>query len=71
MSLPKEYSITIGLSPEDIKEITEGEINLFHFIPTDQTEYNDKFNVTIKQVEEDSPLSEKMDLVVDKASSVV
>ena len=66
-----EYNITIGLSPEDIKEITEGEINLFHFIPTDETEYNDKFNVTIKQVEEDSPLSEKMNLVVDKASSVV
>ena len=66
-----EYNITIGLSPEDIKEITEGEINLFHFLPTHQTEYNDKFNITIKQVAEDSPLSEKMDLVVDKASSVV
>ena len=66
-----EYNITIGLSPEDIKEITEGEINLFHFILTDETEYNDKFNVTIKQVEQDSPLSECMNLVVDKASSVV
>ena len=67
----KEYNITIGLTPQDIEEITEGQIELFHFIPTYKTEYNDRFNVTIKQVEEGSPLSEKMDLVVDKASSVV
>ena len=66
-----EYNITIGLSPEDIKEITEGQIELFHFIPTDETECNDKFNVTIKQVEEDSPLSEKMNLSVDNTQEQV
>ena len=66
-----EYNIKIGLTPEDIKQITEGEINLFHFIPTDETEYNEKINLSIKQVDENTPLSECMNLSVDNTQEQV
>ena len=66
MSLVKEYNIEIGLTPSDIEDIVNGEMSTLHFLPTDDTDYEDKISVHIKPISEDSTLSEQMNLVVDK-----
>ena len=66
MSLVKEYNIEIGLTPSDIEDIINGEMSTLHFLPTDDTDYEDKISVHIKPISEDSTLSEQMNLVVDK-----
>ncbi len=65
MSIVKEYNIEIGLTPSDIEDIVNGEMSTLHFLPTDDTDYEDKISVRIKPINEDSTLSEQMNLVVD------
>ena len=66
MSIVKEYNIEIGLTPSDIEDIVNGGMSTLHFLPTDDTDYEDKISVRIKPINEDSTLSEQMNLVVDK-----
>ena len=68
MSLVKEYNIEIGLTPSDIEDIVNGEMSTLHFLPTDDTDYEDKISIHIKPISEDSTLSEQMNLVVDTLS---
>ncbi len=68
--MEKQYNITIGLSESDFADIKEGGIKL-HFLPNDCTDYNEKITISINSVEEDSPMSECMNLSVDKTEIVV
>ena len=65
MNIAKEYNVEIGLTPSDIEAIVNGEMSTLHFLPTDDTDYQDKISVHLKPIDEDSPLSEQMNLVVD------
>ena len=65
MNIAKEYNVEIGLTPSDIQTILDGEISTLHFLPTDDTDYKDKISVHLKLIDEDAPLSEQMNLVVD------
>ena len=65
MNTAKEYNIEIGLTPSDIQAILDGEMSTLHFLPTDDTDYEDKISVHLKPIDEDTPLSEQMNLVVD------
>jgi hypothetical protein len=61
----KDYNIELGLTHEDIMLLLSGEISTFNFVPTEDTDYNDRLRISIKEVEEDTPLSESMKLSVD------
>ena len=61
----KDYNIQLGLTQEDINLLLSGEISAFNFVPTEDTDYNDRIRISIKEVEEDTPLSECMKLSVD------
>ena len=63
MSLIKEYNINLGLTDQDIEEISDGGIKL-HFLPNDETDYDQKITISIGKVDNDATLSECMDLVV-------
>jgi hypothetical protein len=65
MNIAKEYNVEIGLTPSDIRAILDGEMSTLHFLPTDDTDYQDKISVHLKPIDEDAPLSEQMNLVVD------
>ena len=62
--MTKEYKINLGLAESDFVDIKEGGIKL-HFLPNDSTEYKEKITISINSVEEDSPMSECMNLDVD------
>ena len=66
MNIAKEYNVEIGLTPSDIEAIVNGEMSTLHFLPTDDTDYEDKISVHLKPISEDVTLSEQMNLVVDK-----
>ena len=66
----KEYNIELGLTPSDIQAIIDGEMSTLHFLPTDDTDYDDRVSVHLKLIDEDATLSEQMNLVVDKLSEV-
>ena len=68
MNIAKEYNVEIGLTPSDIQAILDGEMSTLHFLPTDDTDYEDKISVHLKPIDEDAPLSEQMNLVVDTLS---
>ena len=53
----KDYNIQLGLTHEDIMLLLSGEINTFNFVPTEDTDYNDRISVSIREVDEDTPLS--------------
>ena len=59
----KEYNINLGLTNQDIEEISDGRIKL-HFLPNNDTDYDEKITISIGKVEDDAPLSDCMDLVV-------
>ena len=61
----KDYNIQLGLTHEDIMLLLSGEISAFNFVPTEDTDYNDRISISIREVEEDTPLSECMKLSVD------
>jgi len=61
----KDYNIQLGLTHEEIMLLLSGEISAFNFVPTEDTDYNDRISISIKEVEEDTPLSECMKLSVD------
>ena len=61
----KDYNIQLGLTHEDIMLLLSGEISAFNFVPTEDTDYNDRISISIREVEEDIPLSECMKLSVD------
>jgi hypothetical protein len=65
MSSIKEYNINLGLTNQDIEEITDGRIRL-HFLPNKDTDYDEKITISIGKVEDDAPLSDCMDLVVEE-----
>lgn len=65
MNIAKEYNVEIGLTTSDIQAILDGEMSTLHFLPTDDTDYEDKISVHLKLTDEDVPLSEQMNLVVD------
>ena len=66
----KDYHIQLGLTHEDIMRLLNGEINSFNFIPTEDTDYDDRISISIKEVEEDATLSECMNLSVDNISAI-
>ena len=68
--MEKQYNITIGLSESDFADIKEGGIKL-HFLPNESTDYNERITISIKSVQEDSPMSECMNLSVDKAEALL
>ena len=61
----KEYNVEIGLTPSDIQAILDGEMSTLHFLPTDDTDYQDKISIHLKPISEDATLDECMNLVVD------
>lgn len=63
MSKIKEYNINLGLTNQDIEEISDGRIKL-HFLPNNDTDYDEKITISIGKVGDDAPLSDCMDLVV-------
>ena len=65
MNIAKEYNVEIGLTPSDIEAIVNGEMSTLHFLPTDDTDYEDKISVHLKPISEDATLDECMNLVVD------
>jgi hypothetical protein len=66
MNIAKEYNVEIGLTPSDIQAILDGEMSTLHFLPTNDTDYQDKISVHLKPMSEDATLDECMNLVVDK-----
>jgi hypothetical protein len=60
-----EYKIKLGLTHKEMSDVlNKGETPIFHFLPTDDTEYNEKISISISQVEDDALLGECMDLKV-------
>jgi len=66
----KDYHIQLGLTHEDIINLLSGEISTFNFVPTQDTDYDDRISISIKEVEEDATLSECMNLSVDNISTI-
>ena len=66
----KAYEIEIGLTSQDIQNILNDEMSTLHFLPTDDTEYDERVSVHIKKVDDDATLSECMNLVVDNLEEV-
>ena len=66
----KDYHIQLGLTHEDIMLLLSGEISTFNFIPTEDTDYDDRISISIKQVDDDATLSECMNLSVDNISAI-
>lgn len=66
----KDYHIQLGLTKQDIMNLLNGEISTFNFIPTEDTDYDDRISISIKEVEEDATLSECMNLSVDNISAI-
>ena len=67
----KDYHIQLGLTHEDIMLLLSGEISTFNFVPTEDTDYDDRISISIKEVEEDATLSECMNLSVDTTSAIL
>ena len=63
-----KYKMELGISRQEIEEMLEGETLQFIFCNNEDLP---NISVQVKEVEEDSTLSEQMKLSVDKASSVV
>ena len=70
IGMNKDYNITLGLTHEDITRLLNKEITSFNFIPTEDTDYDDRITISIKKVEEDATLSECMKLSVDKPLAI-
>ena len=66
----KAYEIEIGLTSQDIQNILNDEMSTLHFLPTDDTEYDERVSVHIKKVDDDATLSECMNLVADNLEEV-
>jgi hypothetical protein len=66
----KEYNIKLVLGQEDIESLFNGEITTFNFVPTEDTEYDDRINIHLGHSKDDVPLSEGMNLVVDNLAEV-
>ena len=67
MSLAKEYSISLGLTDEEISNLKNGEPISFIFSDKDFP----KINVAIEHKEDDLPLDDYMNLSVDNAQEQV
>ena len=68
--MTKEYNITLGLTAQEISSIKDGEHIKFNFLPTELEEFDDRISISIKEIEEDSTLSDSMNLVVDKVEAI-
>ena len=67
----KDYNIQLGLTHEDIMLLLSGEISTFNFVPTEDTDYNDRIRISIKEVEEDATFAQCMNLSVDTTSAIL
>jgi len=67
MSLAKEYSISLGLTDEEISDLKKGQPVSFIFTDEDFP----KINVVIEHKEDDLPLDDYMKLSVDNAQEQV
>jgi hypothetical protein len=67
MSLAKEYSISLGLTDEEISDLKKGQPVSFIFTDEDFP----KINVVIEHKEDDLPLGDYMKLSVDNAQEQV
>ena len=65
----KEYNINLGLTDQEIEEIEDGIIR-FHFLPNNDTDYDEKISILIGKVEDDAPLSDCMNLVVEESEDL-
>ena len=65
-----QYNINLGLTETDFLEIKDGGIK-FHFLPNESTDYDERITISIKSVEDDTPLGDCMNLSVDKPQVVV
>jgi hypothetical protein len=63
-----KYNMELGITHHEIMTILDGETIEFIFCNNDDLP---NINVTIKEVEDDSTLSETMELSVDKTSEIV
>ena len=68
--MKKEDNITLGLTAQEISSIKDGEHIKFNFLPTELEEFDDRISISIKEIEEDSTLSDSMNLVVDNLAEV-
>lgn len=68
--MTKEYNITLGLTAQEISSIKDGEHIKFNFLPTELEEFDDRISISIKEAQEDSTLSDSMNLVVDNLAEV-
>ena len=68
--MKKEYNITLGLTAQEISSIKDGEHIKFNFLPTELEEFDDRISISIKEAQEDSTLSDSMNLVVDNLAEV-
>lgn len=68
--MKKEYNITLGLTAQEISSIKDGEHIKFNFLPTELEEFDDRISISIKEIQEDSTLSDSMNLVVDNLAEV-
>ena len=67
MSSTKEYNISLGLTDEEISDLKEGQPVSFIF-----TDKNfPKIKVSLEHKEDDLPLSDYMNLSLDKSSEQV
>ena len=65
-----EYNIKLVLGQDEIQSLLNGEICGFNFIPTEDTEYDDRISISINHSKDDLTLSECMNLSVDKLESI-
>ena len=66
----RAYEIEIGLTSEDIENILKDEMSTLHFLPTEETQYDERISVHIRKVDDDATLSECMNLVVDNLAEI-
>ena len=65
-----EYHINLILDKEDIQSLLNEEIRGFNFIPTEDTESDERISININHSTDDLTLSECMNLSVDKLESI-
>ena len=72
LAMNKEYEIKLGLTLEEIQDVLNKERSpIFHFLPTDDTDYDQKISISISQVDDDALLGECMNLKVKEENEQI
>ena len=72
LAMNKEYEIKLGLTLEEIQDVLNKERSpIFHFLPTDDTDYDQKISISISQIDDDAPLGECMNLKVKEQNEQI